>query len=100
MSGIDPIAADLAAMTAGLGKAQEAANAADNAAAQIAQRAAGSGFAGIAQNMSRVRDAMREAEARDDTAPEPPETEEETEDEGPAETGPTKPPSTDSSSTA
>ena len=60
MSGIDPIAADLAAMTAGLGKAQEAANAADNAAAQIAQRAAGSGFAGIAQNMSRVRDAIRE----------------------------------------
>jgi hypothetical protein len=42
--------------------------------------------------MSRVRDAMREAEARDDTAPEPPETEEETEEEGPAETGPKEPP--------
>lgn len=59
MSGIDPIAADLAAMTAGLEKAQQAVNAADNTAVQIAQRAAGSGFAGIAQNMSRVREAIR-----------------------------------------
>lgn len=46
-------------MTTGLGKAREAANAADNAAVQIAQRAAGSGFAGIAQNMSRIREAIR-----------------------------------------
>jgi hypothetical protein len=60
VSGIDPIVGHLAAMTTGLTKAQEAAGAADNAAVQIAQRAAGSGFTGIAQNMSRVRDAIRE----------------------------------------
>jgi hypothetical protein len=54
------IAGDLDAMAAGLSKALEAAVAADSAAVQIAQRAAGSGFAGIAQSMNRVRDAIRE----------------------------------------
>jgi hypothetical protein len=46
--------------------------------------------------MSRVRDAMREAEARDDIAPEPEETEEDTQDAGPAETDPAKPSSKES----
>ena len=46
--------------------------------------------------MSRVRDAMREAEARDDIAPEPPETQQEPEDAGPAETDPAKPSSKES----
>jgi hypothetical protein len=63
VSGIDPIAADLAAITAGIEKAQESANAADNAVVLIARRVAGSGFAGIAQNVMRVRDAIREIAA-------------------------------------
>ena len=50
-------------MTAGLGKAQEAVNAADSAAVQIAQKAAGSGFSGIAQNLARVREAIRQISA-------------------------------------
>jgi hypothetical protein len=54
----------LAAMTAGIGRAQETTAAADSAAGRIAARAAGSGFAGIAQAMARVRDTINEVHAQ------------------------------------
>ena len=63
MSHIDTISGDLEAMSTGLGRAHDVAAAADNAAVQIAQRAAGSGFAGIAQNMGRLREAIRDIRA-------------------------------------
>lgn len=64
MSLIRNIDGELAAVTTGIGRAQETAAAADNAAGQIAARAAGSGFVGIAHAMARVRDAIKEIHAR------------------------------------
>jgi hypothetical protein len=60
VSVVESLGADLAAMGAGLGRAQQETAAADSAAEQIATRAAGSGFVGIAASMSRVRAAIRE----------------------------------------
>ena len=64
MSFSGDIDGSLAAMTTGVGRAQEATAAADAAAGQIAARAAGSGFVGVAQAMARVRDAIREVHAQ------------------------------------
>jgi hypothetical protein len=61
---IRDIDVSLAAMTTGIGRAQETTAAADHAAGQIAARAAGSGFVGIAQAMARVRDAIKEVHAQ------------------------------------
>jgi hypothetical protein len=60
---VDTIQTDVQAMTAGLGRAYQEAGAADHAAQQIAQRAAGSGFVGVAQNMARVREAISRIQA-------------------------------------
>ena len=60
MSTMESIAADVAAMVDALSKAQRATAAADDATQRIAARAAGSGFAGVAQNLSRLREAIRE----------------------------------------
>jgi hypothetical protein len=50
-------------MADGLAKAQQAAVQADDAAQSIASRAAEAGFAGVAQNLSRLREAIREVHA-------------------------------------
>ena len=48
----------------GLAKAQEVAVAADHAAQQVVQHAAGSGFAGIAQGLGRIRESIKEIHDR------------------------------------
>lgn len=60
MANIEDLTGDLDAVRARIARAQDAAAAADTAAEQIASRAAASGFAGIAQNLVRVREAIRE----------------------------------------
>jgi hypothetical protein len=50
-------------MTTGLGRAQETAASADNTAQRIARRTAAAGFAGTAQSMVRVREAIGEIQA-------------------------------------
>ena len=60
MSTIEAVALDLAAMNNGLDKARQATAAADDTAQKIATQAAGAGFTGIAQNLSRLRAAIRE----------------------------------------
>jgi hypothetical protein len=57
---LESLGAELGAVGAGLERAQQETVAADHAAEQIASRAGGTGFAGIAANMSRVRAAIRE----------------------------------------
>jgi hypothetical protein len=57
---IEAVAADLAAMGNGLDTARQATAAADDAAQKIAAQAAGSGFSGVAQNVSRLRETLRE----------------------------------------
>lgn len=64
MSLVDGIQADVRAMTGGLGRAQQETAAADHAARQIAQRAAASGFMGMAQSMARVCAAISEIHGR------------------------------------
>jgi hypothetical protein len=61
---IKNIDGELAAMTTGLGRALELTAEAINAAGRIATRAAGSGFIGIAQRMTQVRDAIQEVYAQ------------------------------------
>jgi hypothetical protein len=63
VSHIEKITGDLRAMATGVDSARANAAAADSKAQEIAVRAAGSGFAGIAANMSRVRDAIGEVQA-------------------------------------
>jgi hypothetical protein len=60
VSSIEALAADLGAMAMGLSKVQRDAAGAHDAAERIAQRASASGFGGIAQNMIRVREVIRE----------------------------------------
>jgi hypothetical protein len=60
VSTTEAVAVDLAAMSNGLDKARQATAAADDTAQRIATQAAGAGFAGIAQNLSRLRAAIRE----------------------------------------
>jgi uncharacterized phage infection (PIP) family protein YhgE len=55
---------ELAAMGAAIGSAQNTAAEAEDAAEQIADRAAAAGFTGIADGMSQVRDAVQEIRAR------------------------------------
>lgn len=50
---------ELAVLTAGIGRALELTAGTAHAAGQVATRAAGSGFAGIAQRMAEVRDAVQ-----------------------------------------
>ena len=63
MSTIEAVSAGLAAMSNGVDKARQATAAADDAAQKIATRSAASGFTGIAQNLSRLRAAIREIQA-------------------------------------
>lgn len=60
MAPLSSIQDGVRAMTAGVERAQQEAAGADHAAQQIAQRAAASGFLGIAQSMARVRTAIGE----------------------------------------
>jgi hypothetical protein len=60
VTALESLGVALGAVGAGLERAQQQTAVADHAAEQIAARAAGSGFTGIAQNMSRVRAAIRE----------------------------------------
>ncbi|GAA0909297.1 hypothetical protein Vau01_105920 [Virgisporangium aurantiacum] len=57
---IEDLTGDFDVISTGLARAQDTAAAAHTAAEQIGSRAAASGFAGIAQNMARVRDAVQE----------------------------------------
>jgi hypothetical protein len=63
VSTIEAIAMDLAAISNGLDKARQATAAADDTAQKIATQAAGAGFTGIAQSLSRLRAAIREIQA-------------------------------------
>lgn len=63
MSTIEAVSAGLAAISTGVEKARQATAAADEAAQKIATRSAASGFTGIAQNLSRLRAAIREIQA-------------------------------------
>jgi hypothetical protein len=60
VSTIEAVATDLAAVSNGLDRARQAAAAADDTAQRIATQAAGAGFTGIAQNLARLRAAIRE----------------------------------------
>ena len=60
MSVVESLGTNLGSVDVGLERARNETVAADHAAEQIAIRAAGSGFGGIAQNMSRVRAAIGE----------------------------------------
>lgn len=60
MSVVESLGASLGAVGVGLDRAQQETSAADHAAEQIATWAAGSGFSGIAQSLTRVRAAIRE----------------------------------------
>src|SRR5262245_59127083 len=60
MSVVESLGTSLGAVGVGLERAQQETIAADHAAEQIATRAAGSGFGGIAQNMARVRAAIQQ----------------------------------------
>ena len=60
MSVVESLGTSLNAVGVGLERARQEVAAADHAAEQIATRAAGAGFAGIAQSMSRVRAAIGE----------------------------------------
>jgi hypothetical protein len=64
VSVLDPVYEGLHAIGVGVGKALESVAAADQAAQRIGQHAEGSGFVGIAQGLSRVRDSIREISAR------------------------------------
>jgi Family of unknown function (DUF6244) len=64
VSVLDPVVNGLRAMGVGVGNAAGDVAAADQAAQQIGQHAAGRGFAGIAQGLTRVRDSIREIHAR------------------------------------
>lgn len=68
MSVIEEIRGDLAAMSVGVGSAQNTAAEAEEAAGEIEERAAAAGFIGIADGMSQVRDAVQEIRARLSTA--------------------------------
>jgi hypothetical protein len=57
---LETLSGDLASMADGLETAQRNVAAADHAAGQIAQRAVAGGFVGVAQNMSRVREAIKQ----------------------------------------
>jgi uncharacterized phage infection (PIP) family protein YhgE len=60
VSTIEAVSAGLAAMSNGVDKARQATAAADEAAQKIATRSAATGFTGIAQNLSRLRAAIKE----------------------------------------
>jgi hypothetical protein len=60
---LETLSSDLASMADGLATAQRNAAAADHAAEQIARRAVAGGFVGIAQNMARVREAIKQIHA-------------------------------------
>jgi hypothetical protein len=64
VSHIENVTGELRAMASGIDRAQANAAGADNTAQEIAARAAGSGFAGIAAGMSGLRRSIAEIRAR------------------------------------
>ncbi|MGI5211790.1 DUF6244 family protein [Plantactinospora sp. CA-290183] len=64
MSQTDAISGELRAMLAGIDRAQSTAAATQHEAEQVAAKAAAAGFTGIAAGMTQVREAIRDLQAR------------------------------------